>query len=378
MLTHTLTTEYTAIFSIIFLLINCKKLKNKNVLKKLVINVIFILTISAFFLIPLLEYKTYGDYTIFSALSMRYRGEDVAQTAINPIQLIKDTDFKGVSFKLGITFIILMLLGIFTYRKMENQYKETYITFLIIAILSLFMTTKFFPWKIMPDAISTMQFAWRMLAFFEFSMAMLCAFNLFTLIDIISKNVEWVKGLAIIISIIIVIITMQKTDYDYRYEESKNMKDYAYEAWIYSEDLLSPYSINREYLPIKALDNLDKSLISRERKVYILSGNANIYDEILNDLNLSFKFKNTEDGTVLELPFLYYPGYTVTIKSNGSEKNVKYTESDCGLLSIKLSEILEEAEVEVEYTGTAIEKISYVISALAIIAFIIYVKKEKE
>lgn len=125
-LTHTLTTEYTAIFAIIYLLLNFYKLKNKEVIKKIILNIAFILLISSVFLIPLIEYKSYGEYTIFSAEGMQYRGEDVARTTINILQLFKDTEPNGVSFKLGIPFIILMLLGIVTFNKMENQDKSIF------------------------------------------------------------------------------------------------------------------------------------------------------------------------------------------------------------------------------------------------------------
>ena len=158
-------------------MLNAYKLKNKEVIKKIIINTLFILLISAFFLVPLLEYKLHTEYTIFSAEAMQYRGEDVAQTTISLKQLIKDTEPDGVSFALGIPFIVLILLGIITFRKMTNQDKSNCIAFLVIAMISLFMTTRFFPWYIMPNCISTMQFAWRMLTFFEVRKAVFCGFN---------------------------------------------------------------------------------------------------------------------------------------------------------------------------------------------------------
>ena len=60
---------------------------------------------------------------------------------------------------------------------------------------------------------------------------------------------------------------------------------------------------------------------------------------------------NTENKVVLELPFLYYHGYTTKI--NG--KKVKNYESKNGFLCI---ETTENGKVEVNYTGTVIEKLS--------------------
>ena len=48
-------------------------------------------------------------------------------------------------------------------------------------------------------------------------------------------------------------------------------------------------------------------------------------------------------------------------------------ESEHGFIAIKIPEYTEIAEVSVEYKGTALEKVSIVISLIAIISFIAYV-----
>ena len=64
-LTHLIVTMYTAIFAIIYLIINYKKLKNKLVIKKLIVSILFILIITAFFWMPLLEHKNSAEYEVF-------------------------------------------------------------------------------------------------------------------------------------------------------------------------------------------------------------------------------------------------------------------------------------------------------------------------
>ena len=373
MLTHTLTTEYTAIFAIAYLLLNAYKIKNKEVIKKIIINIIFILLISAFFLVPLLEYRLHSEYTIFSADAMQYRGKDVARTTISLIQLFKDTDPDGVSFILGIPFIILILLGIVTFRKMTNQDKSNCIAFLVIAMISLFMTTRFFPWSIMPNCISTMQFAWRMLAFFEFAMAVFCGYNVFTVITMISNSKDnWLSGLLLILSAILITITMAKIDYNYKYEEQKQLSDIEYEDWIKSKDKLSPYSINREYLPYSTKGNLKTYTLQREDRAYIISGEANILEQNKNNLTFSLTAENVSDGAIIELPFFNYPGYTVLIENNNTKQKVDYHESEFGFIEITIPEQMKNVKIDVKYTGTVIEKLSYVISIISAILFIVY------
>lgn len=270
MLSHTITTEYSAIFTLIYLLLNLNKVLNKEKIKKIGINLLFILLICAFFLVPMFEHNLAGDYTIFSSEMMGSTPEDVQAGTIRFIQLFADIEENGVSFKLGIPLIVLSLLGIFTYRKMKRDYKGEYLSFLFIAVVSLIMTTYLFPWEYMPSVFAVLQYSWRLLTFFEFALAILAGLNLYTFIEIISKDKENIKNVACIASVIVIIITMAKTDYSYHYEDAKSLSDADYEESVLSQETLSHFSINRDYLPINASNLQSTYLADREDKVYVL------------------------------------------------------------------------------------------------------------
>lgn len=377
-LTHAISTEYTALFCLLYILLNYKCLKNKDVIKKVLINVIFVVCIVAFFIVPLLEYRTLANYEIFDSQGMNNTGEDVARGAISIIQFFKDIEENGVSFRLGITFTILSLLGIFTYRKMKNKYKDIYLTFLIIAVVSLFMTTKYFPWIIMPDILSTLQFSWRMLAFAEFAMAIISAFNLYTLIEIISlKQKEYVKGILLLSSLVLIICTMQKINYNYKYDADKNFTDEEYEQYIQSRETLNYKAINREYMPTKALQN-EQYFKKRDHNVNVLSGKVEIKNENKENLSFTFAIETAEEGSILELPYLYYPGYEAILRESNTETKLEVFESEYGFIAIKLPSNLENVEISVEYKGTILEKISYIISIIAIVTFIGYIAYNKK
>ena len=74
MLSHTVTTLYTLLFCIVFILFNIKKLKNKEIIKKCIINIIFILLVSMLFWMPLLEATSKADYAIMNDGIMRTNG----------------------------------------------------------------------------------------------------------------------------------------------------------------------------------------------------------------------------------------------------------------------------------------------------------------
>lgn len=373
-LCHQITTEYAAIFSLIYVLLNIKQLKNKEIVKKLMINIIFILGITAFFTIPIIEHKIATDYGILSPKIMLSEGKNVANTTIDFKLLFTGVDENtNIEFSLGITLIILIIIGIFTYKKTDENYKQEYLLFVLIAIISLFMTTKFFPWGIMPSVLSTLQFAWRMLAFFEFAISIIAAINLYTFINIVSKDKNYLNNILTSITIIILMLTMSKINYNYKYDQQKAVDDKTYEENIINSKTISHASINREYLPCKALKLQKNYLINREDRIYILQGNAEIKEENKDGLNLNAQIKNIDKDTVLELPYIYYLGYKVSIEYNNQTKELKNFESDNGFVAVKISEDISDAKITVKYTGTIIEKNSYVISIIFLMGFIIYI-----
>ena len=151
MLSHTVTTLYTALFCIIYILFHIKKLKEKVIIKKCIINVIFILLITMLFWLPLLEASYFADYTIMDDAVMRTNGDWASKNTILFSQLFKDIgEENGTTFLIGIPTIVVIVLTIFVINKLDIKIKEYYLLNIIFALISIFMASKFFPWKIMP------------------------------------------------------------------------------------------------------------------------------------------------------------------------------------------------------------------------------------
>ena len=73
-------------------------------------------------------------------------------------------------------------------------------------------------------------------------------------------------------------------------------------------------------------------LSNREQDILVLDGSAEIKNFEKSGNILTANINILEDGTVLELPFVYYKGYTVTI--DGSK--IKSFEDKNGFLTIRL------------------------------------------
>lgn len=367
MLSHTITTEYTALFCLLYVIFNYKRLKNKEIVKKIIINILIILGITAFFTVPMIEHKLATEYTIFDSDIMLCNGKYVQAQTIEIWELFVDRKEDYVSFRIGLPIIVLSLFSYLAYKKVEN--KKDYIIFLFFAIISLIMCLNIFMWILLPDFLCTLQYPWRMLTFFGFFMSIVCAINAYMVIENV-KN----KNTAVLVAILFITILNAPMITRYKIPQENLNIDKTYEGKVESNLKINHFSINREYLPRKASKEQTTYLLTRTDEVYVLDGKCKIANMNKENLILDFEIENAQENSILELPYLYYLGYTAKIESkDGKEYKIETFESDNGFVAIKIPEDIEKGKVHVKYEGTAIEKISYVVSGLSTIATIIYV-----
>lgn len=370
LLTHTISTVYTALFCLIFVLFNLKAFFNKEVIKKCLINIVFILLVSAMFIIPMLEFKFTAEYAILEPDVMKTNAENVYTKTIKPSQFLKDIgEDNGVSFVVGIPFITMILLGILAFRKIDKEHKDFYISFLLLGVISIIMCTYLFPWRFMPDILCTLQYPWRLLGFAFFFFAPVCAMNVYYLLNSINK--KWLKAIAWLLAIAIIAgFTVMELN---QYPTNDTSLDAKYEGKNKENPQIDYFAINRDNMPKKALYNQFGYLETRKDKTEVISGNVNIVSENKEALHLEIEIENAKKDTKLELPYLFYPGYTITLEYNGKATKIDYYESEYGFVAINLPEDIETGKITVDYTATVLEKTAYAISAISIVGFIVYV-----
>lgn len=370
LLTHTISTVYTALFCLIFVLFNLKAFFNKEVIKKCLINIVFILLVSAMFIIPMLEFKFTAEYAILEPDVMKTNAENVYTKTIKPSQFLKDIgEDNGVSFVVGIPFITMILLGILAFRKIDKEHKDFYISFLLLGVISIIMCTYLFPWRFMPDILCTLQYPWRLLGFAFFFFAPVCAMNVYYLLNSINK--KWLKAIAWLLAIAIIAgFTVMELN---QYPTNDTSLDAKYEGKNKENPQIDYFAINRDNMPKKALYNQFGYLETRKDNTEVISGNVNIVSENKEALHLEIEIENAKKDTKLELPYLFYPGYTITLEYNGKTTEIDYYESEYGFVAINLPEDIETGKITVDYTATVLEKTAYAISAISIVGFTVYV-----
>lgn len=374
LLTHTVITMYTAIICFIYLLTQIKKLRNKQIIKKLIISVIFIITITSFFTIPMLEHKLSADYEVFK--EGRMEREDVLialKLSFSELFITQKSHIR--IYEIGLLSVIILVLSPIVIQKMKKKCKNTdfyrlYIFSLITGIASVIMTLKIFPFEHLPSILKMLQFSFRMLEFSSFFFAFVVAVN----IGVLLKKIKYKD-------IIIVLIVLMLLTCIY-------IPKLHFAAKINEKPLIETIPVTKEtgrvhagcasfeYLPSKAFEN--RSYIeTRTQDVIVLQGNATIENQIKENSNLSCTISNVTEDTQIELPYIYYLGYTVTLEQNGKITKLKTYETDNGFVGVKVP-VLEEADLQVKYEGTIFMKISAGISILGLILVFVIIIIEKK
>lgn len=322
---------------------------------------------------PLLEHSISTEYTLYSEQKMRTSGENVYSTTLNIEDLFaNELGNQEIRFSLGIVLSILIILTPCVYKKVNFKHRKIYNCFLILSCITLIMCTELFPWKIMPKILTVIQFAWRNIGFFTFFASLICGINTIVFAENILKKEIMKDSFIFGIIISIFVFAFLGVYRDWRFDDISLEKEL--DRHIKNNSEIEALQINREYLPLKAMKNI-KYLIDRENCTYVLKGNAEIISEKKNKLTDIINLSNVSEGTILELPYLYYLGYNATITYDNSTEVLKITESNNGFLSVKIPEC-KNAIINIKYTGTILERVSYIISIIGIIIFLLYIIKE--
>ena len=362
--THNLTTAIVAFFAFIYLLINIKYLKENYVQKGLVISLFFIIICTACYVFPMIETKLEASYAVYEDGVMATKESFISNGLdIKDLFVTKDGNY---SFEIGIHIIIMLAFSKMVFKNInESNHKQEYLYCLIAGLISIFMTTKYFPWKILPDAIAMVQFPWRFMQIGMFFLCIVAAINMsyvikkFGFMDIVIMNV-----IAILLVFAVTLIPYN--------EEKTGLWNYDSMAIMTGKEMECLAGAGKlEYLPTKAYNN-KFYIASRVKGVAELDGSVIIEEELKLKDKYVGEVTVTTDAAKIELPYLYYPGYEVRV--DGVIKNT--FETDNGMLGFILEKD-EKANVEVEYIGTKTVKVSAIISFIGFLVLGIYIYKKR-
>ncbi len=367
-LTHNVLTIYTAIFCLIYMMINYKKI-NKNIVKTVLINVLVILLCTSFYWIPLLEHYFGTAYEVFIPERM-YNTNTLIESKLSAIDLLFGRKW-GINLYLGLPTLLGIIFTFIYRKKLNNQVKLYVAMFLGFGIASLIMTLSIFPFEYLPSFLRMLQFVWRMLIFASFFLSIISGITINMFIDKNNKKKALFSIIFVIYIFVVVNSTKQMTKVPFN--EAKYL-----EAIPVSSKTLKVHAgcATFEYLPQKAYSNLDY-IKTRNNNAIIISGEADIINENKNGTKMTFEVNNIKDNLKIELPYIYYLGYNATLTDEqGNVSKIQIKESDNGFCMIEIKDI-ESGSINISYEGTTLMKVSYVSTLAGIIVLIWLICKNR-
>ena len=362
-LTHTIITMYTAILALIYILINLKELKKKSIQKKLIVCTVLVLIITAFFWMPLLEHKLAAEYEVFKDGRME-RTEVLVAYKLDFYRLFFTKSNDYMIYDIGLVVLIGLVLTPFAVKKVkETKYYKLYLFMLISGVICAVMTLKIFPFEYLPKTLKMIQFSFRLLEFTSFFFAFIAAIN----IGIVSKKFE-LKEVFIVLAVTM-LLTCPYTSYVRTLQNFDESILWPSVPVTEQTGRVHAGCASFEYLPCKAFENR-KYIENRSNQAIVLSGTAQIENEQKNGSQMSFDINYVLEETQIELPYIYYLGYNVTLTVDEKTQKLKTFETDNGFVGVQVP-ILENGKIDVKYTGTAIMNFSKLIS-IAGVCFIIF------
>lgn len=360
---HVISSVLTFITLIIFLLIYYKSFVNEpKRLYYLILSGLVCLPLTACYLLPMIELMLSNSFyyqTHPIALGVTgYRLNEVVAGLFNSVSLRNELLFP----KLGALLTFVILLRVFIREK--SKILRFVDICILIGLVFLFMTTPLFPWKIYPfKLLEFIQFPWRLLEYISFLFAIAGGYYLTLLLKTKKQKLIGLIGI-----IIIHVLIFNSDSIHYRTFVCRDGKpnievNTSFLGIIGGEYLPSKLPSNNQVYDIPGIYN--DFIHHRGQAVISENGKTEISNFKKEKGHLTFDV-NTSSNDKLELPLTYYIGYRATL--NGEK--IDYQQSDHGLIELPIN---QSGKVEVIYTGTTLQRISYYISIIAIVIFIGYI-----
>lgn len=363
-LTHQVIAMYTVIICFAYLIVFFKKLKSKTVLKNVGVNLLFCILMTSFYWVGLLQHYFNTSYEVFVPGRME-REEVLIFYKAKLSQLFITSSEQTMIYAIGLLSVIGLVLTPIAYKKIPEEYKKTYMFFLITGIVLIGMTLSIFPFEKLPQALTMLQFTFRLFTFTSFFFAFVVATNFAILI----KNFKTLDIVVLLtISILLLVPYKSKLDFNLKDNEERLINGVRITE---TTGRVHAGMASMEYLPTKAFKNL-KYIANRKDEVIVLDNNeAVISDYTKQASNMNCKISNINKEKTIELPYIYYLGYRVY--ANGQE--IKYTESDNGFIQINIA---KDSQIKVKYLGTNEMLISYAVSIISFATIIVLNHKNKD
>jgi len=257
------------------------------------------------------------------------------------------------SVEIGILLTSAVCLRFAVWRKSEFQ--KSIDVGVVVGVFFILLCTTFFPWWVWPfNKLGFIQAPWRLFIFVSYFFALAGGYYLSRIIKM--KRYRYLALLVVVVCTAFILIN-----------ESNSYKS---KSIVITPTSIKPTFINNyhlgglEYIPSRVPSA--RFIDERGDKIIVADKSAEISDiEWIGD-RMIFKVSSSDSPGKIELPFLYYKGYTAIL--NGDE--IPVNQSPDGLVELDAG---TQGNIAVYYEGTFIQKFSYYLTLFSIIFFGLYI-----
>ena len=355
---HLLITMWFTFLIAIFLLFYLKKILTFKIIKPFILSIVIVVGLTGTFIFPLLEHMVNGNWFIPAYKHVwclpiyGYFVGDYYKTSTNGLLFIRFPSYV----------IVLTIIGVFNliFGRKKYKYDRRFLSgILVFSIISMFLSSQSIFWNNAPKFFNTIQFAWRIVVFSTFGICLFSVSGFESVYNIFKDKYRYI--LTIFMMCLIAAFTFNNMSL-VRINNNIDYGEYVYKNF-------SKYS-NRDYLPNKFIENIDYVASLKDDDLHI-DGNASV--KILRNETSYFVFKisDIENDINIEIPRLYYLGYTVTDSNNNV---IGYTESSNGLIQVNIK---KNGVYKLKYTGTFWYKFALIYKFIIVVILILKISSKR-
>lgn len=346
-LSHTITTAFCLLAGIIVCLFNLKKILTKDITRKLVLSILIVLSLSAFFWMPFLEQLEIQHYKF-------------ELPWVHPYQECTSLFGSLSNPRYSIGFLLSLCVGVVIILS-PTHVRNKILLWVAPAYFLLFLLSVKEFWSILDPIVVSIQFPWRLLSIITILLVMSVAYGSSFLV----KEMGTRQIFALMFVLMFLDFEMNRDYYKIRIDDKLSINEEYMSANAYNT------GGGNEWMPLDFdySDDISKNYHSSEALtesgIYIRGAKS----------NLTFTVKLVDNSNYIDVPFLYYKGYTAYYNDNSKER-LSIAKSDHGTVRVYLSGNAANQTITVTYRETFLSKLGRLISILIFI-FLLFVACHK-
>lgn len=329
-----------------------RTIRSRQKIKRILLVMVLVLGCSVAFWLPMLEQVLNGRFKYMQSTYL-------AVYSAVPLRIILSNAYtlKGSVVSFGFATLLLCLLWFLTLRQPGKKWQMRAMNWsLFIGLALILAASDLFPWGYVPPFLNIIQFPWRLFGLASIFIAV--AIGL--IVRLLLTKESQTLGL-VLLTLFLAYSALNIISNSLRQRIDIPRDHYA--------SVENTFTVNNgEWLPAK----VDAALIPTDApQIRDDAGNRLAYGRIGQTLNITL----TEPCRYMELPLIYYLGYTAEIRDarTGQPQRLNLSAAGAnGSIRMDCAKEFDQGIITVAYRGTILQKVSLATTLLSTALLVIF------